>query len=336
MKINKKDLLKKLEAVKPGLSNKEIIEFADSFSFTNNTILTYNDFICVKCPTELDIQGTIKAEHFYKIINKVKSDSEGNIDLKLNDNELIISANKSKAGIPINLEGKLSLDELGKEVKKWNKLPDDFMEGIRLSVFSASNDASNPKLTCLHINKDIIESSDGQRAFKYKLNKKIKEEFLLPKFSVPALLNHVIQYYSISQNWIHFKTKEDVIISCRMYEDISFPDTDFLFDIKGPKFKFPNQIKDSIDRAIVFIGSDDEENISISIKNKLILIQSRSDHGWFKEKVPLKSKNELSFDINPFFLKDILKSSNKCLISEKGLMKFSTDTWDYVINISVD
>jgi len=29
MKINKKDLLKKLESVRPGLSNKEIIEFAE-------------------------------------------------------------------------------------------------------------------------------------------------------------------------------------------------------------------------------------------------------------------------------------------------------------------
>lgn len=336
MLINKKELIQKLEALKPGLSNKEIIEFADSFSFHNNQILTYNDFLCVKCPIDLDIEGTVKADYFHKIINKIKADKKGFINLKLKDNELIISTDKEKSGVPINLKGKLSLEELGAEITKWNKLPKDFQEGIRLSVFSASDDASNPKLTCLHINKKIIESSDGQRAFKYHLKKAIKKEFLLPKFSVPALLHHNLKSYNISKNWVHFRTKEDVIISCRMYEDINFPDTDFLFEIEGDNFTFPNEIKNNIEAAIIFIGSDEDENINVEIKKKITWVKSRSDNGWYRKKIIAKSKKEISFEINPFFLKDILKSSRDCIISDEGLMKFDRDNWSYVINISME
>lgn len=336
MEINKKELIKKLEDTKPGLSNKEIIEFADSFSFSNNQILTYNDFVCVKCPIDLDLKGTIKAEHFHKIVNKIKPDKEGNIKLKVKDNELIISANKDKVGIPINLEGEFQLDELGKEIKKWDKLPEDFMQGIKLAVFSVSKDASKPKLTCLHINKNIIESSDAQRAFKYQLKNEIKHEFLLPAFAVPALKNHDIKFYNVTKNWCHFKTNEDVIISCRMYEDISFPDTDFLFDIDGPEVLFPSEMILKIEKAIIFAQQDDDQIITIEIKKNLINIKSKCDSGWYRGKIIMKSDTELSFEINPFFLKDILKSSNKCIISEQGLMKFDSDDWSYVININME
>ena len=336
MRIKKDDLLTKLEAVKPGLSNKDIIEFADSFSFHENQLITYNDFICVKCPIDLDLQGTIKSDHFYQIIKKFKTDKNGELIFKIKNNELIIKSNKAKAGVPINREGKITLHELGEIPEKWKKLPDDFSEGIRLSAFAAGNDASEPILTCLHIHSDIIESSNGQRAFKYHMEKEINKTFLLPAFSVPALLQHPIKFYNISKNWLHFKTKENLIISCRMYEDEQFPDTDFLFNISGSEIHFPDKIKDSIERAIVFTDTEEDDNdITIEIDKKETLIQSKSKNGWFKERISNKSKTKVSFEINPFFLKDILKSSAKAIIDKKGgnLLKFSADKWEYVINI---
>lgn len=339
MKIKKNEFIKKLEAVKPGLSNKDIIEFSDSFCFSNNSLITYNDFICVKCPIDIDIEGTVVADRFHKIVQQIEPDVDGYINLKIKDNDIIVKSKKAKAGVPINHKGKLSLTELGKIPSKWHKLPKTFQQAIRLSAFSASNDASKPVLTCLHINKNIVQSSNGERGFQYFMDGKVKQEFLLPVFSVPALLNHPIKKYNVSKNWIHFKTDDNVIISSRMYAETNYPDTDFLFNIKGKKFSFPIKLRQVLERCIIFIGEDDEENVEIDIKKKMMVVSSRSSMGWFKEKVPTKSKKEINIKINPFFLKDILKQNMTAIIHQSDsrcLMKFTSDDWQYVINIMVN
>ena len=75
------------------------------------------------------------------------------------------------------------------------------------------------------------------------------------------------------------------------------------------------------------------------IKKKMMTVSSKSSSGWFKEKLPGKSKKEISIKINPFFLKDILKQNMTAIIHQgdaRSLMKFSSDTWEYVINIMVN
>jgi len=336
MKIKKEQFLEKLDAIKPGLSNKDIIEFADSVTFIDGLMITYNDVIAVKCPLDHSFTGTVKADKLHAHIQKVIPDSDGYIKVVMKGKDLLIKSSKSKAGLPINPEGQVSLEELGAPVKKWKKLPSDFTEGIRLSIFAAGSDASAPKLTCLHIAGDQVQSSNGHRGFKYKMEKVINKEFLLPATSAPSILNHPITTYSITKNWVHFKTKDNVIISCRMYANTSFPDTSFLYDIKGKSLSFPDKLKGVIDRAVDFIGEDeDEKNIHLSIKKESMKVKSKCIQGWFEEKISTKSKRKVKFEINPFFLKDILKSSMVAKLDNKnGLLKFKSDKWEYVVNIS--
>ena len=339
MKILKAELIEKLEAVKPGLSNKEIIEFADSFSFNGEHLITYNDFICVKCPLDSGFIGTIKADAFYKIVKQIKPDKEGFIEITEENNELHLKAKKAISGVPINREGSISLEELGQTPKKWSTLPDNFAEGIRLASFCASKDASNAKLTCLHIDKNMVESSDGLRAFRFTLDSEINQEFLLPAFISPVITQHQIQKYNLTKNWIHFKTKGDIILSCRMYQEQTFPDTSFLFDKGKDKVIFPEGIKESLERAIIFLPQAIEEQVTqIQITKKSIQVSSQSEAGWFKEKNICKNEKEVSFEINPFFLKDILKNTQSATIIEKNgfeLLIFQTKTWQYAISISV-
>jgi len=336
MKIKKKTLLEILDAVQPGLSNKDIIEFSDSITFVKGALITYNDFIAVQHPLEgSKIKGTVKADKLYSHVKKVKADEKGLIQLKATEDDLLIKTNTSQAGIPIIPGASISLEELGKEITKWKKLPSDFLEGIRMSIFAAGTDASEPKLTCLHVKKGIVEATNGHRAFRYKMDGKIKKEFLLPATSAPAILNHPVVKYAVTKNWAHFKTKDGVIFSTRMYADVSFPDCSFLFDIKGDKIKFPEGLREVIDRALDFIGEDDEDkNIKIAIGKDNTKIASKSIKGWFREKISKKSKRPVTFEIAPEFLQDILKTNEKAVIDkEKGLLKFESEKWEYTINV---
>jgi len=337
MKINKEELIKKLQIVKPGLSNKEIIEFSNSFAFSNGYVVTYNDFISIKCPIGLDLSGTILADVFYKAIDLIKPDKDGEIDLSIKEGIVIIKSGKSSAGIPINESGKLPIQEIDKKITKWEGLPEGFIEGIKLSSFSISNDASKPILTCLHLKGSMIEANNGERGFRYFMESEIKDEFLLPGVCIQAICNHPITHYNLDTGWIHFKTKEKVIISSRMYQETEFPDTSDLFSVAGKKFKFPAALKETIDRANIFTTEDiNSETINIQVDNNGLTISSESVNGWFKETVPLKSPNNIRFTINPKFLKDILtKNMIGILDTKTNIMKFKSGNWEYIILVFI-
>ena len=48
--MKKAELIKALEAVRPGLANKEMIEQSTSFAFMKDRVVTYNDEISISYP----------------------------------------------------------------------------------------------------------------------------------------------------------------------------------------------------------------------------------------------------------------------------------------------
>jgi len=73
MNIQKEQLKKALETVKPGLAGKEIIEQSTSFAFMGDRVVTYNDEISISHPVEgLNLTGAIRAEELYQLLSKLK------------------------------------------------------------------------------------------------------------------------------------------------------------------------------------------------------------------------------------------------------------------------
>ena len=88
MKVKKENLRNALEIVKPGLSNKELIEQSTSFAFIKGRVVTYNDEISISHPVEdLKNSGAIKAEELYALLSKIK---EEEIDIVPQEAEILI------------------------------------------------------------------------------------------------------------------------------------------------------------------------------------------------------------------------------------------------------
>ena len=98
MKTNRTALLAILQAVKPGLANKEILEQSTSFIFAQGEVLTYNDEVAVRhpLPDDLPLEGAVQAKELFALPNKLKDDE---ISLETTENELLVSGQKTKAGI---------------------------------------------------------------------------------------------------------------------------------------------------------------------------------------------------------------------------------------------
>lgn len=336
MEIEKKDLLDALEIVKPGLASKDVIEQATSFAFIGDRVVTYNDEVSISHPIKgLQVHGAIKADKLYGYLSKVKKDK---IDVEINKNEIIFSSGRSKAGLTIEANIKLPIEEI-KEIGKWKDLPYNFTPALKFSMASCSKDMSRPVLTAVNITKDgFLMASDNLRIVQYELKDESKEHidmpvktFLLPLSSAIIVTRIGVTKIAEGVGWIHFSNEDDTIVSCRILEE-SFPDITPFLVCKGETIILPRTIKDAMERANVFSPGDHavEKYVDITLHNEKIKIEVQSEEGWFSELLNVDYSGEkIAFGIVTYLLKDILSETSQCIIG-KNKLKFQGEDWTYV------
>lgn len=331
MKISKADLQKALEMVKPGLASKELIEQSTSFAFMGDRVVTYNDDISISHPIKgLQLTGAVKADKLYGLLSKLKMDE---ITIELEGAEIILKSGRAKAGLTLQQEIKLPLDEEVAHKEEWKKLPANFLTGVGFCIPSCSKDMSRPVLTCIHvIGKGFVESSDSLRITKYTLGARMPiDNFLLPASAATTMCKINPIEIAKGKGWVHFRTAEDTILSCRIFED-KFPETSQILNVVGDSIELPNSISEVLERASVFAKRDHmlDESVQITLESKRLKIRSEAEAGWFEESIRMDYTGaEVTFHITPYLLKGILSETLKGVLGE-GRIKFEGENWIYV------
>ena len=344
MKISKKELVEALEAVRPGLANRELIEQSTSFAFLDGLVVTYNDEISVSrpVPSLSGITGAVAADELYSLLGRIDRDQ---ITVEAAESELQVRAGRVRAGLPMHAEVKLPLEEV-KGKKEWKDLPKKFMEALHLVVFSCSVDMSIPLLTCVHISGKIVESSDNIRLARYELDKPVtagSDPLLIPGSSVKELVSTSLRSpvkriarSSDPSGWVHFLTEEGTIFSCRLFEG-EYPDPSPFLEVRGSKITLPSAMRKILNRAEVFTRvlktqlHPLDKNVEIELRPRRFIIRAQSDLGWFEESAPTKYEGSpVAFSINPSFLRQMCKTMTTSTLG-KDRMKFEGDSWEHVI-----
>lgn len=335
MKVNKKSLQDALGIVKPGLAGKEVIEQSTSFAFIAGHVVTYNDEISLSHPVEgLNFEGAIESDKLYQFLTKIKQEE---IDLEVNDNEIIVTAGKAKAGLSLQSEIKLPLDdELGKK-GKWKTLPESFVKFVDMAIPSCSTMSTKPLLGAVHITSEgIIEASDGYRITHCTLpegqNIPVKT-FLLPSKSARLMTGLNPVQIAEGRGWVHFKTEAGTILSCRILESDEFPNTAAHLKIKGTKIIFPKTIPSIMERAGVFSKDEAGDIIQVHLEDKKLTIKARNNIAWFEEQVNTRYEGDtIDFQINPNLLKGILSETQEGELSKNKLL-FQGEGWIYLTTL---
>ena len=333
MKINKAELQQALEKVKPGLANKEIIEQSTSFAFVDDKVITYNDEISISHPVKgLNITGAIKADEFYQFLNRIPQKQE-EINIEQEENQLLVTAKRAKAGFVLQKEIVLPIEEIG-EITKWKKLPEGFIEGLDFCRLSCSKDMSRPVLTCLHIQKNgMIEASDGFQLTTCQLAKGVP----VASFLFPASLAAILSRYSITQiaegtGWVHFQTDDGTILSCRIFSE-NYPEVSRILAVEGTTIKLPAKLNKVLERAEIFAKKefDRDTEVTVQIADEHMQISARSDFGWFKESLRIQYKEDpIAFRIHPGFLARMLDKVQKGVVGHDRI-KFEGENWAHVL-----
>lgn len=333
MKINRVRLLKVLQAVKPAISSKEILEQSTHICFDENIIRAYNDSLAITAQFETGLKGTISAIQLISLLEKLPSKKIKFKFDKIND-MLNITAKNIKAAIKLETKIKLPILDLSK-LKKWEVLPAGFCSALSFAIFSASRNMGRVELTGIYIEGKQMVSCDNFRATKVQLKEGIEIPLLIPSSAAVELVKYNPIKYISQDDWLHFKCKKNIVFSCRTIEG-KYPIESILklFKKSGKKVNLPAHFEQVINRAQVLTDSDFEQDktISLCFTNNRLICKGKGTLGWIEETIDLNYQDkEIEVHVHPQFLIEILKHLKEIDI-DKSLIYFKGDNFEHVIS----
>jgi DNA polymerase III sliding clamp (beta) subunit (PCNA family) len=347
MKIDRKELLKGLENILPALNRNSFIEHSNEFIFTGKQIVGYSDQICISFPFKTDFSFSLPSEEFYKIISNIDIDT---LDINIKDNKLEIRGKGLKANINCNVDESildvidaLCISKAKKEAKELNK---NFIDGLKFCIFSASRDLQQEGLRCISIDNKFITSTDGYRISQYKIKNSFDFSFLIPASSIEELIKYNVNKYSIAKdkNWIYF-FNDDGISFCSRLINTDFPSCIKLFNgfNEDIEIKIPNDIGKIITGAEILANGEKriDKEIQVGIFKDRWECKGQNDFGDIVRDIHFVSKNVkekgIKFNINPYFLKDIISKVETMFYSDDGKkILFKNNDFKHVIALLIE
>lgn len=347
MKIDRKELLEGLNKVLPVLNRNSFIEHSNEFIFTGRQIVGYNDQICISYPFKTDFSFSLPAEEFYKIISNIDIDK---LDINLKENKLEIKGAGLKSNINCNVDESILdvIDALGisKAKKESKEISKNFIDGLKFCVFSASKDLQQEALRCISIDNKFITSTDTYRISQYKIKNNFDYPFLMPATSVEELIKYDVNKYflSKSKNWVYF-FNDDGVSFCSRLINTDFPSCIKLFNgfNEDIEIKIPKDINKIISAAEILANGEKriDKEIQVGIYKDRWECKGQNDFGDIVREIPFVSKGikekGIKFNINPYFLKDIISKVEIMFYSDDGTkVLFKNNDFKHLISLSVE
>ncbi len=325
--MDRKELLRILENIKPGITSNDTTSLMAYFYFSGEDVISYNNKISVQYPLKTDFSLFIKASDLHKILSKLTADT---VTLSEKDNKLNIKCATLNADLATvqDEETAARIETVKKSLKgaEWKQLPTNFCEAILLCSLTASNSESEGTLTCVNVDGQDCISSDNKRISHSIMDTPVDQMFIRAS-EVKNLIGMNPMEYAIQKSWIHFKNDEGCIFSIIKTKG-EYPEFLEFFEFEGNTIKLPKKIAEGMDIASIFTN-DTDPVVSVKISKGAIFISVRSEAGTVKYRTKLDySGDDFTFSINPEFLKQMMSHSSYVTIGE-GKTKITTEDGNY-------
>ncbi len=334
MKVDREKLLEELEMVLPGVSLREIIEQSSCFVFKDRKVMTYNDEIGCTHKSCLSVEGAVQAMPFIALLRKLKEKRLG-VAVNTSKSELVITGKRKQCGLKMDVEILLPIDAI-EQPKKWKDLPDDFSDAVSVIQHCAGKDETRFALTCIHLHPNKVEACDGYQAASYKTDIDLKVPTLIRRESLKSIVSMNMVKFSQTKHWIHFKSPNGLIISCRHWLAEDFPDIASLLKPKGRPAKLPKGLAEAVEKAEIFSSESSQDNlVTVNLLEGKLRITGRGSAGYYQEVKKVKYRGpSITFRIAPNLLVDLVLRHNTCEIA-KDRIKVITGKYSYVSALDI-
>jgi len=316
MKVNRNELLNITEKVMLGTSDNAYIDGVDNLVFTEDSVHSYNDSISVSVLTGFGLSGCVNAKDFNKLLQKLSTEE---IEVEVAEDLWNVESGRTKAKLKLKQDSITDyISELNLQELDWKELPVDFMSAVNLCKI-ASNSSS--KRGVFVSGSDLI-TTDQIRINLYKLSAEM-EQFWIDDVGVFGLakLNEPIEKYALTENWVHFISKNNTIFTIKRNNDELYP-KDKIIEWTGNLAKsdddeenqLPKSITQTLDRVGVLSKDiDGFQAVKLQLQQKSLTVSSETDSGIIEESLdwdtPFKNELDISFMIDFTFLKEAVTKS---------------------------
>lgn len=328
MKFDRDDLLRKLEAVAPGLAVKEAVEQSSCFVFQDERVTTFNDEVACSIECDLGFEGAVAATPLISLLTKMV---EPVIDIQVNPEgcEIIVKGKRRRAGITLEADITLPVGSI-EPPKKWATMDDGFADAINVVRYCAGKDANNFHLTCIHMTPDYVEACDNFQMARYPVETGLKQACLVKNDSIKHVVGLGMTEVSETKTWVHYKNPTGLMLSVRR-ESLDFEDIDEYLATEGTLTTLPGGLSEAIEKAEIFSGENVEDNaITIELYKDQLRLKGIGASGWYEERKSVKwDAKKLIFSMAPKLLIDITERTNDCYIT-KDRLKIDSGKFVYV------
>jgi hypothetical protein len=328
-------LLQALEAVRPALSTRDIIEQSSNFVFRGGRVWAYNGELCCRAPTGLpkELTGAVASGPLLKYLAKMP-DEEIGVRAAGGKLELLGRGGRRWAKILFDAEVLLPLDSVEKP-GGWRALPEDFSEALGVVYESAGTDANRFHLTCVHFHPEYLEATDDDQLTRYRLALGHTEPYLVRRETVRAVVPMGVTSVSETQQWVHFRNPARLVVSCQRHvaEAAGYPDLGPHLRYKGTKTEIPRKLADDAELAELFSSeNEDRQNrLHVTVRDGRMTVRAVGVTGEAGARMKIRYGGPpLSFAVGPRTLAEIAKRMPSVEIGPERLIA-QNGKWQYLV-----
>jgi len=337
----RKELLNAIDCVLPGIDlNSESIDGSELITFDDDYVRSLNNNVSASFPMETHIEASVNANCLIKILSKLDYDK---VDIDLIGDKLIIRCKNST--LKLQILDRVSFSKF-LPIPKDNlfiKLPDKFVDCLKLAIFSTSKKTNDGVLTGVYLDKSQMISSDDYRISVIDIDfSNLNADYLIipNKVVCDILKTKDLVYFCYLKPWLYLKSKSGLIISFLLIEG-DYPAVK-IREIVGNmddsiKYSFPKGLSEVVDRAEILSWEDEDLSNVIKLfrKGKNLIVSGKRDVGEYIERIEwVVNEDEFSEDtiivINPSFLREILTKTNSFYLRKNSII-FSGDGFVHIV-----
>jgi hypothetical protein len=339
-KTSTQTILDALNFVRPGLTDRDVLEQSGSFIFENGRVHTFNDEIACSGPSPFG-DAIAGAVHGLPLIKVLESVSDEDIAFSADDGELIIRVGDDgdqKAGIRLQEEITLPYDKV-EAPTDWQPLPERFEDAVSEVVRCVYKTPDEYIFQCVHIHPDYLEACDNSQLIRWPIKTKVKESILLRGDSIEAIIGRGMIAFCETESWVHFRNREGFTLSCRRDVQALGPLAEYFnaeyFNFDGTPVVFPNEVAGIAASAEIFSEENPDENeVIVKIEPGTLRILGEGKSGWLTKSVTLPDYEgpEITFRIGPKLLVELVKrhpDQEMEIVADR--LKVTTEDYTYVV-----
>jgi hypothetical protein len=319
LKVNREEFLRHLEVMQPGLTNKDKTQQSSCYVFRGGKVYTCNEETACRGPSMLSAEftGAVSARPLSELLRRLE---DAELTLEMRKDKLILNGKGGKKS-SLLLEQETSLLDLVRAVDKpqeWKPLHPEFAEAIRVvSQCARPDEKHGAGLTCVHVHPKWVETCDNYQACRWTLKTGVEESVLVRSKSISELDKIAPVEMAVTDGWLHFRSAEGVMLSCRRFID-DFPELTEMFSMKGVASHLPNKLVDATERANIFSSENGEFNyVTVKLRPDRVVVEGIGITGSHTE--PKRAKYAgppIDFVIAPNLLIKLAREYPQCEISQ--------------------